>query len=79
MPSANVIAGSNRLKHALRTLQDHWRLTEATWNDSVRHRFEERHLLPLDSAVDAATLGMQKLATLLEQVRRDCTDRSETL
>lgn len=79
MSSANVIAGSSRLKHALRTLQEHWRMTETTWNDSVRRRFEERHLLPLDPAVDAAMLGMQKLAKVLEQVRRDCSDRSETL
>jgi hypothetical protein len=79
MPNANVIAGSNRLKHALRTLQDHWRATEATWNDSVRRRFGERHLLPLDPAVDAALLGMQKLAAVLDQVRRDCSDRSEML
>ena len=28
--------------------------TRETWNDSVRQRFEERHLKPLDSATDAA-------------------------
>lgn len=79
MPNVNVVAGSHRLKHAIRTLQDQWRVTEATWNDSVRRRFEERHILPLDPAVDAAVLGMQKLAEVLDQVRRDCSDRSETL
>jgi hypothetical protein len=52
-------------------------VTEATWNDSVRRRFEERHLAPLDPATDAALLGMQKLAEVLDQVRRDCSDRSE--
>ena len=40
---------------------------------------QERHLLPLDSAVDAALIGMQKLADLLDKVRRDCSDRSEML
>ncbi len=79
MANANVVAGSNRLKHAIKTLQDQWRITEATWNDSVRRRFEERHLAPLDPAVDAALIGMQKLAELLDRVRRDCSDRSETL
>ena len=79
MANANVVAGSNRLKHALQALQEHWQVTEATWNDSVRRRFEERHLLPLDSAVDAALIGMQKLADLLDKVRRDCSDRSEML
>ena len=50
-----------------------------TWNDSVRQRFEERYLAPLDPAVDAAVIGMQKLAEVLDKVRRDCSDRSETL
>jgi hypothetical protein len=77
MANANVMAGSNRLKHAIKALQEHWLVTEATWNDSVRQKFEERHLVPLDSAVDAATIGMQKLAEVLAKVRRDCSDRSE--
>jgi hypothetical protein len=78
MPNAKVLAGSNRLKQTIRALRDHWLVTEATWSDSVRRRFEERYLAPLDPAVDAAVLGLQKLADVLDQVRRDCSDRSET-
>jgi len=52
-------------------------LTEPTWGDSVRRRFEERHLAPLSPAVEAAVIGLQKLAETLDQVRRDCSDRSE--
>ena len=44
MANANIMAGSNRLRHALKGLQDHWLTTQETWNDSVRQRFEERHL-----------------------------------
>jgi hypothetical protein len=79
MANSNVVAGANRLKHAIQALQEHWRVTEATWSDSVRRRFEERHLRPLDPAVDSALNGMQKLAEVLDKVRRDCTDRSELL
>jgi hypothetical protein len=77
MANANVLAGANRLKHALMALHDHWNITEPTWNDSVRSKFEERHLLPLDSAVDGAMIGMQKLADVLDRVRHDLSDRSE--
>ncbi len=58
-------------------LRDQWLVTEATWSDSVRQRFEERYLAPIESAVDAAVNGMQKMAEVLDQVRRDCSDRSE--
>ena len=76
MPNANVMAGSNRLKHAIRALREHWLATEATWNDAVRRRFEERYLKPLDPATDAALIGMQKFAEVLDRVRRDLSDRS---
>ncbi len=79
MPNAKVLMGANRLKQTLRSLKDQWLITEATWGDAVRHRFEDRYLAPLDPAIDAAVTGMQKVAEVLDQVRRDCSDRSESL
>ena len=79
MPNARVMAGSTRLHQTIRVLVDQWLVTEATWGDSVRQRFEERHLAPLDPAVDSAINGLQKIAEVLDQVRRDCSDRSESL
>jgi hypothetical protein len=79
MANANVVAGSNRLKHAMISLRDQWRATEPTWNDAVRRRFEERYILPIDPAIDAAVVGMHKLAEILDKVRRDCSDRSASL
>ena len=79
MPNAKVLMGANRLKQTMRALKDQWLITEATWSDTVRRRFEDRYLGPLDPAVDAAVNGMQKMAEVLDQVRRDCSDRSETL
>jgi hypothetical protein len=79
MPNANVMAGSSRVKHAIRALREHWLGVEPLWDDAVGRRFEERHLAPLDPATDAALIGMQKLAEVLDRVRRDLTDRSETL
>jgi hypothetical protein len=79
MPNARVLAGSNRLGQSIRILREHWLVTEATWSDSVRQRFEERYLAPLESAVDSAVNGIQGIAEVLDQVRRDCSDRSETL
>ena len=77
MPNAKVMAGSTRLGQNIRVLREHWLITEATWSDSVRRRYEERYLAPLEGAVDSAANGLQKLAEILDQVRRDCSDRSE--
>ena len=79
MANARVVAGSSRLKHNVGVLRDQWLATEATWSDSVRTRFEERHIEPIEPAVAAAVIGMMKIAEVLDQVRRDCSDRSETL
>ncbi len=77
MANANIMAGSNRLRHALKSLQDHWLATQETWNDSVRQRFEERHLRSLDSATDAAANGMSKFGEVVDRLRRDLADRSQ--
>ena len=79
MPNARVMAGSTRLNQTVRALKDQWLVTEETWGDSVRQRFEDRYLAPLEPAVDSAINGMQKIAEVLDQVRRDCSDRSESL
>jgi hypothetical protein len=79
MPNAKALAGSHRLVQCFRLLRDQWLSTEGTWNDAVRQRFEERYLMPLESAVDSAVNGIGAMAEILEQVRRDCSDRSELL
>ncbi len=77
MANANIMAGSNRLKHALKSLEDHWLTTRETWGDEVGRRFEERHLKPLDAATDAAVIAIMKFGDVLDRVRRDLSDRSE--
>ena len=77
MANANIMAGTNRLKHALKALEEHWLATRDGWNDSVRQRFEERHLKPLDPATDAAVIGMMKFGEVIDRLRRDLADRSE--
>jgi hypothetical protein len=79
MARPNIIAGGNRLKHAIKVLRDQWLAVEPAWSDAVRRRFEERFIFPIDPAGDAALIGMQKLGDVLDQIRRDCSDRSEAL
>lgn len=77
MANAKITTGATRLKQTIRILNDQWLVAAEAWSDAVRRRFEETHLAPLAPAVDSAVAGMQKLAEILDQVRRDCSDRSE--
>jgi hypothetical protein len=77
MANAKILAGATRLKQTTRALRDQWLVTEETWGDAVRQRFEERYLAPLEPAVDSAINGLQVMAEVIEKVRRDCSDRSE--
>ena len=77
MADAKILAGATRLKQTTRVLRDQWFVTEGTWGDMVRQRFEERYLAPLEPAVDSAINGLQAMAEVIEKVRRDCSDRSE--
>lgn len=78
MPNARVMAGSTQLAQSTNALRDQWRTTEETWNDAVRRRFEDRFLAPLEPAVDSAVNGFQKIAEVIDRVRKDCSDRGET-
>jgi hypothetical protein len=77
MADAKILAGATRLKQTTRLLRDQWFVTEATWGDVARQRFEERYLAPLEPAIDSAINGLQVMAEVMEKVRRDCSDRSE--
>ncbi len=68
-------AGSARLKHALKTLREHWDLTREQWNDPVSRDFEKNHLIPLDQQSNNALRGMDKITEVLQKVRHDCSDR----
>jgi hypothetical protein len=64
-------AGTARLKHALKTLREHWDITRERWADAVAQDFEKNHLDPLEHQVDHALRGMDKLTEVLTKIRQD--------
>jgi hypothetical protein len=65
--------GAVKLTHALKTVRLRWEDAQDYWHDSVRHNFEEQHLRPLEERVQVAIKGMQDLAEVLAQMRRECS------
>lgn len=74
MNAANLAAGTAKLEHALKTLRVKWDATQADWSDQVRQNFEEKHLAPLETRVQATIRGMDQLAAILAQMIRDVGD-----
>ncbi len=64
--------GMSALQYALKTLRAHWDEAKLSWQDQVSRDFEERHLGPMETQVEAAMRGMGKLAEVMVKVRRDC-------
>jgi hypothetical protein len=68
----SVVTGRAQLYQALKTLRARWDQTLRDWNDPVAREFEEKFLLPLDSATTSALSVMDRLTQVLEQIRQEC-------
>jgi hypothetical protein len=66
-------AGAGRLKHAMKTLREHWDQTRELWDDRVALDFEKNHLMPLEQQVENARRGMDKLHEIMTKVRNECS------
>ncbi len=65
--------GAGQLAKAMKTLLQHWEETRLAWDDAVSRSFEERFLEPLRADTQKAAEAMSAMATLLEQIRRECS------
>ena len=66
-------AGSARLKHAFKTLREHWDQTAEVWADRVAADFEKNHVSPLEHQVEHARRGIDKINEVLQKVRQECS------
>ncbi len=60
------------LARAMKDLMTRWSETRAQWDDANAKRFEEERLLNLERDLRMAVGAMDAMATLLQQIRRDC-------
>jgi hypothetical protein len=66
-------AGSARLNHSLKTLQERWAGTKELWSDQVSRDFEKNHLVPLVQQTESAIRGMDQIDEILKKIRQDCS------
>jgi hypothetical protein len=70
-----VPEGRANLTEAAKKLMERWVEARGEWDDVRAHEFEARVIIPLQVDVKAAVSAMDNLNVLLNQVRRECSDR----
>ncbi len=70
--SANVSKAN--LHDAYKQLRQRFSVIKQTWEDEAARRFEREVIDPIESKVLTAIKGMEHVAELMAQVRRDCSD-----
>ena len=62
------------LMDAMKILRLRWDRARASWDDAAARQFEQEFIAPLDAKILAAAKGLDQVADLTAQVRRDCGD-----
>ena len=66
---------SGQLNKAMRTLLTEWNQTKEAWSDDKAAAFEERYIATLQQDTNHAIETMAHMGGLLDQIRRECSDR----
>ena len=64
--------GSTKLTYAIKNLRKHWEIAKTQWLDQVAADFEQNHIFPLETRVNAVARGMDKLGEVTAKVKKDC-------
>jgi len=65
--------GRAQINKAFKELMLRWHETKGQWNDVMSRNFEKDRLFPLEMDMRSAASGMETMAQLLQQIRRDVT------
>lgn len=67
-----VGATRSQIYDAQKTARARWEQIQGVWDDSVRREFGETVWEPLDHLVSDGLRAIDQLATLFQQIRREC-------
>lgn len=68
---------SGQITKAARKLLTEWQIARQSWNDVKMAEFEQKLIEPLQQDVRQAVETMAQMATLLDRIRRECSDVPE--
>jgi hypothetical protein len=74
MRICDLNTGAIRLTRAAKKLRDQWLATQEHWSDQNQRDFERNHLNPIAPEITLTLAAVQRLAEVLEQAERECSD-----
>lgn len=77
MRICDLQTGRIQLTRAAKKLREQWSITCENWQDSNRTAFERHHLEPLSPQITLLLAAVHRLADVLEQAERECSDEDE--
>jgi len=77
MRICDLQTGKIRLSRAAKLLRDQWDQTCDHWDDANRRDFEQNHLQPLSPQITLMLAAVHRLAEVLQQAERECSDDFE--
>lgn len=77
MRICDLQTGTIRLTRAAKRLRDQWLMTKEHWRDENSRTFERDHLDPLAPAITLTLAAVQRLAEVLEQAERECSEEED--
>ena len=77
MRICDLQTGSIRLNRATKLLRDQWDQTSEHWDDANQRDFDQNHLQPLSPQLTLMRAAIHRLAEVLQQAERECSDETE--
>jgi len=64
--------GRSKLLDAVKVLSLRWEAARDGWDDTAGRDFEKRHVEPIAPQVQTAVRAIDRLATVISQMRHEC-------
>jgi hypothetical protein len=68
----SLSSARGKLHESFRVLESRWIDTRHGWNDQMGRQFEKDFWEPLPPAVESALRAIDRLSTVLHQMRQEC-------
>jgi hypothetical protein len=69
----SLTTASIGLADGLKTVTNLWDEVCVGWDDPVRRAFENDHLLPLKTQIEATLSALERLAPILARAQQECS------